>query len=99
MIARVGPMRDGHVIGFDGQHVDREQFLWRGGRIPVGVIGERIVGSSNIGDVTEGGIVDHQFVVETGRGDRMQNDLHGLALSRRRGDVMIGFVRNVPIRQ
>ena len=70
-----------------------------GGRIPVGVIGERIVGSSNIGDVTEGGIVDQQFVVETGRGVRMQNDLHGLALSRRRGDVMIGFVRNVPIRQ
>ena len=78
--------------------IDREQFLGRGGRIPVGVIEERIVGASNIGDVTEGGIVDHQFVVETSRRVRMQNDLNGLALSRRRGDVMIGFVGYVPIR-
>ena len=64
----------------------------------MGVIGKQIVGSSDIGDVTECGIVDHQFVMKTGRRVRMQYDLNGLALSRRCGDIMIGFVRNVPIR-
>ena len=91
-------MRGSHVIGFDGQHIDREQFLGRSGRIPVCVVGERIVGASNIGDVTERGIVDHQFVMKTGRRVRMQDDLNGLALSRRCSDVMLGFAGYVPIR-
>ena len=64
----------------------------------MGVIGKRIVGSTDIGDVTECGIVDHQFVMKTGRRVRMQDDLNGLALSRRCSDVMIGFAGYVPIR-
>ena len=49
----------------------------------VGEIGKRIMGTPNVGSVTEGGVVDHQFIVKAGRGVRMQNDLNGLVLGRR----------------
>ena len=73
-------MSGSHIIGFDGQHIDREQFFGRGRRIPMGVIGERIVGPSKISGVAEGGIMDYQFVIKSGRRIRVQGDRNALGL-------------------
>ena len=59
-------MSGSHIIGFDGQHIDREQFFGRVEEFNRCNRGANCWAVQDK-DAAEGGIMDYQFVIKSGR--------------------------------